>query len=316
MADGAAAAQPPVEEAVPATVGSPPRSARTLWREAARHARAAAATSPEAVWVTDDAPDEPCVRFDYDAGARERRPPVPAYLTAHSGESSPFRIARDGHSARSSRPRLSSPSAPLHYKRPTRSCARAAHGTWSRTETVCRMEAKPFAAGAMRECYRLLKQTQQPNTSDAYRHDWRHASRYVAKRYKTAAGTTATYCRDCVMQMESKLWGDAFNRAHPPKQVDFLACFLLQLPDRPGQPLFACERVIDGARAAPLPGPRIQPASTVLVHAAGEYIKHNNNSGFVEEHHRSTPQAFSHFTFQARAPLPLFSRRAGGTEAI
>ena len=31
----------------------------------------------------------------------------------------------------------------------------------------------------------------------------------------------------------------------------------------------------------------------------GEYIKHNSNSGYVESHRRATPQAFSHFTFQA-----------------
>lgn len=31
----------------------------------------------------------------------------------------------------------------------------------------------------------------------------------------------------------------------------------------------------------------------------GPYIKHNNNSGFVDESHRVTPQLFSHFTFQA-----------------
>jgi hypothetical protein len=33
---------------------------------------------------------------------------------------------------------------------------------------------------------------------------------------------------------------------------------------------------------------------------AGEYIKYNNNSGYIDEAHlRSTPQAFSHFTFHA-----------------
>ena len=29
----------------------------------------------------------------------------------------------------------------------------------------------------------------------------------------------------------------------------------------------------------------------------GDYVKHNSNSGYVEEHHRMTPQAFSHFSF-------------------
>ena len=30
----------------------------------------------------------------------------------------------------------------------------------------------------------------------------------------------------------------------------------------------------------------------------GEYIKYNSNSGFVDEHMRHTPHAFSHFTFE------------------
>lgn len=31
----------------------------------------------------------------------------------------------------------------------------------------------------------------------------------------------------------------------------------------------------------------------------GPYRKHNNNYGFVNEDERSTPQAFSHFTYEA-----------------
>ena len=32
----------------------------------------------------------------------------------------------------------------------------------------------------------------------------------------------------------------------------------------------------------------------------GQYLKHNNNSGYIEDdHHRMTPQAFSHFTHTA-----------------
>jgi hypothetical protein len=78
------------------------------------------------------------------------------------------------------------------------------------------------------------------------------------------------------MQQDAKLWGERFDALKPPKAVDFLQAFLLELPDREGCPMFACERAIQG-----------------------EYLKHNNNSGYVEPHRRATPQAFSHFTFQA-----------------
>ena len=47
--------------------------------------------------------------------------------------------------------------------------------------------------------------------------------------------------------------------------------------ERPGSPIFFVERFLD----------------------KGTFEKHNSNSGYVnDEHHRNTPQAFSHFTFE------------------
>lgn len=37
----------------------------------------------------------------------------------------------------------------------------------------------------------------------------------------------------------------------------------------------------------------------VELYIAGVYRKHNNNYGFVNEDERNTPQAFSHFTYEA-----------------
>ncbi len=45
------------------------------------------------------------------------------------------------------------------------------------------------------------------------------------------------------MQQDAKLWGARWNALHPPKPVDFLQCFLLELVERPGSPIFACECV-------------------------------------------------------------------------
>ena len=87
---------------------------------------------------------------------------------------------------------------------------------------------------------------QAPNITDEWRSDWRHASAYVAKEYKDAAvGTREAYERDVVMQQEAKLWGARFNALHPPKPVDFLLAFLIEMVDRPGKPVFACECVCD-----------------------------------------------------------------------
>ena len=59
-------------------------------------------------------------------------------------------------------------------------------------------------------------------------------------------------------------------------QVDIMQMCVVELVDRPGKPLFHLEH-----------------------HIEGEYVKYNSNSGFVrDENLRSTPQAFSHFTFE------------------
>ena len=77
--------------------------------------------------------------------------------------------------------------------------------------------------------------------------------------------------------MDAKLWGEEFNRHHPPKQVDFFQMAVLEFVDRPDRPLYHVENFIEG-----------------------NYVKYNSNSGFVlgDDTHRQTPQAFSHFTFE------------------
>ena len=81
----------------------------------------------------------------------------------------------------------------------------------------------------------------------------------------------------------------------PPKGVDILQAFVIELPNRKGRPLHCVERMI-----------------------TGQYIKYNSNAGFVETESplattgsvsltsqparvgmRQTPQAFSAFTFWA-----------------
>ena len=92
----------------------------------------------------------------------------------------------------------------------------------------------------------------------------------------TAADRAAVF-EDTKMQMEAKLWGERFNALNPGKKVDFLQSFVVEFPSRDGSPLYACERFVPG-----------------------EYLKHNTNAGWVEaEHHRNTPQVFSHYTFAA-----------------
>lgn len=169
------------------------------------------------------------------------------------------------------------------WERPTELCVRHDYDphtrTWHSMETLVKMEDQPFAHGAMRECFRLKKMSQF-SPAFFFRMDWRHCANYVAKRYKSAEAGRQMYLDDVMMQMEAKRWSARYNALGPPKPVDFLQAFALEFPHRGGA-VYAAERLIEG-----------------------EYTKYNGNSGYVAggaEHYRSTPQAFSLFTFHASA---------------
>mmetsp|Transcript_51192 Transcript_51192/g.128439 ORF Transcript_51192/g.128439 Transcript_51192/m.128439 type:complete len:730 (+) Transcript_51192:80-2269(+) len=82
------------------------------------------------------------------------------------------------------------------------------------------------------------------------------------------------YFQDVELQMYAKQWAKLFNSYDPPKKVDFIKAFVIEMIDRPNRPLFCVERYISGS-----------------------YRKHNNNWGYVSKDERNTPQAFSHFTY-------------------
>lgn len=118
---------------------------------------------------------------------------------------------------------------------------------WTQREMLVKIESEPFAEGAMRECFRMKKLSQQPGSTQWLTMDWDHASNYVAKQYKAEGVGREAYAADVVLQMEAKLWASRFNRLGPPKKVDFLQGSYFELPNRAalGQPaLFAVERLV------------------------------------------------------------------------
>lgn len=143
---------------------------------------------------------------------------------------------------------------------------------WVEDECVVKIDSHPFANGAMRECYRMKKLS-----NFSLKQDWAcDSNNYVAKRYMDPNTESNTYFDDVKLQMDAKLWGEEFNRHNPPKKVDIFMMCVIELPNRPGAPLFHVEHYIDG-----------------------DYIKYNSNSGFVAEGQcRQTPQSFSHFSFE------------------
>ncbi|GIL71722.1 hypothetical protein Vretifemale_2235 [Volvox reticuliferus] len=159
----------------------------------------------------------------------------------------------------------------LHMERAVRQRYNALTGHWVTDEVLVKMESKPFAAGAMRECYAAKKLS-----TFTHNVDWHKAQNMVAKRYKKEGVRKSVYYNDVLVQMDAKMLGEMYNKTEPPKQVDVMQCAILQFTSRPGSPVYAVEQLIEG-----------------------DYVKYNSNSGFVkgDDLLRNTPQAFSHFTW-------------------
>ena len=237
------------------------------------------------------------------------------------------RWQQGGHSAAALRKKHSGDAWVQHeiHKRPTELAIRwdydVGEDKWRSTETLIKMEATPFAHGAMRECYRMKKMS-QVSASYFYRMNWEDCNNYVAKRYLQDVSDDV-YWMDIKMQMVSKRYARQYNMRipPPPKKVDFLQAFVIEL-----------QRVVDGVTTRTL--------FCVEVHVEGDYTKHSNNSGFVQlgqsyesaadsseescqahqlprrevtgapsggdisstlvhHHYRATPHAFSRFTYEA-----------------
>jgi len=136
---------------------------------------------------------------------------------------------------------------------------------WVKDSITVKMEKEPFNHGAMRSCYRLRK---------TGNHHHKASINFVAKIYMEDVERDV-YFEDVRLQMDAKLWGEEYNRHHPPKQVDIFQMSIIEFINRDEKPLYHLEHFIEG-----------------------DYIKYNSNSGFVDENLRLTPQAFSHFTFE------------------
>jgi elongation factor 2 kinase len=165
--------------------------------------------------------------------------------------------------------------------------------SWTTDETIVKMEAHPFTHGAMRYCYRMKKRSTPPiHATNHHFHKigWAYASNYVAKAYVDKDGvvdTSVTAKRniqnDIVLQYEAQHWADQYNHQNPPKKIHFLRAYVIEFPNRVGQPWFAVERYITGT----------DPYGK-------SFMKHNTNAGYVDaELRRVTPQIFSAYSFYA-----------------
>lgn len=86
---------------------------------------------------------------------------------------------------------------------------------WRDGPALVKCQRRPFAEGAMRECYRLKKLSQQPHRALSV--DWTHASNYVAKRYKKEVDR-GVYFDDVKMQVRGRA-GAGAARGHSTHRV-------------------------------------------------------------------------------------------------
>lgn len=140
--------------------------------------------------------------------------------------------------------------------------------TWQAKEVKVKIDTKPFDKGGLRLVFHL-KDMCEPETA------------FVMKmsrdpRDNKSDASKAIYYEDVRMQAFSAHFAEKFNTYNPPKKVEFLNAFILELTQRAGSPVCGVERFI-----------------------AGQYIKYNNNRGWVSDIHRNTPAAFCHFSYVA-----------------
>lgn len=141
-------------------------------------------------------------------------------------------------------------------------------GLWGQHYVKVVVEPTAFARGTIRSAYFLLE-------FDPKLEGLIDPMNCVAKASVDPFAERNTYFTDVYTQTYSQKFSKAYNNCNPPKKVEIIPSWVLQLVDRPGAPILGVEPFIPGT-----------------------YRKHNNNRGFVSEDERNTPQAFSHFTYE------------------
>mmetsp|Transcript_528 Transcript_528/g.767 ORF Transcript_528/g.767 Transcript_528/m.767 type:complete len:377 (+) Transcript_528:2-1132(+) len=149
--------------------------------------------------------------------------------------------------------------------------------TWTQQEVNLKLDTVPFSRGSLRVVYHMeMEETDKDKDREVVPGEAKN--RFVAKISMNPSDNknTKVYFRDVETQTIAKYYAEKFNQYHPPKKVDFIKACVLELIQREGNPIVGVEKFI--------PGP---------------YRKHNSNYGYVSDEERNTPQAFSHFSWEA-----------------
>jgi hypothetical protein len=128
---------------------------------------------------------------------------------------------------------------------------------WARSLINVVIEPESFAEGSLRKAYHMKDLSVTGNDS-----------RYVLKMSKDPNESTNAYFVDVQMQMEAKLYADLFNASRPPKRVDFLDAYVLELKDRPDKRICAVEKCKSASQSATVFAPvhNAQFMYSLLIH--------------------------------------------------
>jgi elongation factor 2 kinase len=164
----------------------------------------------------------------------------------------------------------------IHAERAYKFAMDELSGKWTRSQIIIKIDTEPFAKGSERVAYHSLEiglEKDFPRLDSLEMHD--EGTQCVAKLAIDPLEDNEIYFLNVWIQMFARRFALKYNECEPPKTVQFLSAWVLQLIDRKGSPLCAVEPYVPG-----------------------EYRKHNNNFGFVSDVERNTPQAFSHFSYE------------------
>jgi len=145
--------------------------------------------------------------------------------------------------------------------------------TWIRTPVTVSLAKMPFDQGGTRLVYKMQELDEQGNVIQDCVAKFLDQMRFMQQGIGPI--TKQMYFDDAMTQIVAQHYAELFSQKNPPKGVRFLDAWVLELVSRPGKPLCNVEPLLKGA-----------------------YCKHNNNDGATFSA-RHTPQAFSHFTYEA-----------------
>ncbi len=107
--------------------------------------------------------------------------------------------------------------------------------SWSQQPpTTVSIDSAPFSEGNFRQAYkaRLLIDGRQ--------------TEFVIKFARDPNTPRSLYFSDAEAQGVAIMWARKYNESKPPKCVEFVPSFVLELVDRPGRPLCNCEQFLRG----------------------------------------------------------------------